>query len=181
MAAYPVPLEDAPFWQGPAPDPLDHPEYYEGVVLRRIFAHLVDLGFILLLIGFAGLFFILLGVISLGLLLMPLVVVGVAIPLAYDALQVGGRRSATLGMRMLGLEVRSWTGARPPMAQALLRAVLFWGMSYMTAMLVMWLLLGVALFNTRRRCLHDYLSGTVVVRSARVMVLSGRAPGAARR
>lgn len=181
MAAYPVPLDDAPSWQGPAPDPLDHPEYYIGVVPRRVFAHLVDFCFILMLIGFVGLFFVLLGAISFGLLWIPLAVVGVVIPLAYDSIQVGGRRSATLGMRMLGLEVRSWTGARPPLVQALLRAVLFWGMSYMTAMVVMWLLLGVALFNTRRRCLHDYLSGTVVVRSAKVMVLTGGAAGAARR
>ena len=181
MAAYPVPLDDGSSWQGPAPDPLDHPEYYEGVVSRRIFAHLIDLGLILILVGIFGLFFILLGVISLGLLWLPLAFVGVAMPLAYDSLQVGGRRSATLGMRTLGLEVRSWTGARPPLPQALLRAILFWGMSYMTAMLVMWLLLGVALFNTRRRCLHDYLSGTVVVRSARVMVLSRGPQGAAAR
>ena len=68
MAAYPVPLEGASSWQGPAPDPLDHPEYYEGVVPRRIVAHLVDLCLILLLIGFVGLIFVLLGVISLGLL-----------------------------------------------------------------------------------------------------------------
>jgi uncharacterized RDD family membrane protein YckC len=93
------------------------------------------------------------------------------VTLAYDAFQVAGRRSATLGMRAFGLEVRSWTGARPDLPQAFVRALLFWGMSYMTATLLMWLVLGFALFNRHRRCLHDYLSGTVVTRSASQMVL----------
>lgn len=159
-------------WHGPAPDPLDHPELYEGIVLRRIFAHLLDLIVILILIGAVGLLLIVLGLLTFGLLWIPLVFLGIATPLAYDTLQVGGPRSASLGMRAFRLEVRSWTGARPPRPQALLRAVLFWGMGYYTATLLMWLLLGFALFNARRRCLHDYFSGTVVIRSARVMVLA---------
>ncbi|HLI11815.1 MAG TPA: RDD family protein [Alphaproteobacteria bacterium] len=171
MAFHPGPHESPEVWQSAAPDPLDHPEYYEGVVLRRIAAHLLDFFLIILLVLIFNIFFFALHVISLGLLSLPLLLVSVVIPLAYDSLQVAGRRSATLGMRAFGIEVRSWTGARPPFAQALLRAALFWGMSYLTAALLMWLLLGFALFNRRRRCLHDYLSGTVVIRAAKVMVL----------
>lgn len=159
-------------WQGAAPDPLDQPEYYEGIVLRRILAHLLDLFMIVVLVLALGFFFLLLGVMSFGLLWIPLLAIGPLVTLAYDALQVGGRHSATLGMRAFGVEVRSWTGARPELPQALIRAVLFWSLSYLTATLLMWLVLGFALFNTRRRCLHDYLSGTVAIRSARVMVFS---------
>lgn len=165
---------EAPHWQGPAPDPLDHPEYYEGIILRRIFAHLLDLLLILLLLAVIGVFFLALGVLTLGLLWIPFIALGPITTVAYDALQVGGRRSATIGMRTFGLAVRSWTGGRPRPLQALVRAALFWGMSYMTATLLMWLVLGFALFNARRRCLHDYLSGTVVIRSAKVMVLTAR-------
>jgi len=110
-------------------------------------------------------------VLSLGIVWIPLILMGTLVTLAYDALQVAGRHSATLGMRLLGVEVRSWTGSRPDLLQALLRAVLFWGLSYATGTLLMWLVLGVALFNQRRRCLHDFLSGTVVIRAASQMVL----------
>jgi uncharacterized RDD family membrane protein YckC len=158
-------------WRESAPDPLDHPEYYDGVVLRRVLGHLVDLFLICTLILAFGVFFLALGVLSLGLLWVPLLALSPVVTLAYDALQVGGRHSATPGMRLFGIEVRSWNSARPELAQAFVRALLFWGLSYMTATLLMWLVLGFALFNTRRRCLHDYLSGTVVIRSADQMVL----------
>ena len=171
MSYYPAP-DPGPFaWRQAAPDPLDYPEYYEGIILRRIFAHILDLFLICMLVAALAIFFVTLGVLSLGLVWMPLLAVSPAVTLAYDAFQVGGRRSATLGMRAFGVEVRSWTGARPDLAQAFVRALLFWGMSYMTATLLMWLVLGFALFNRHRRCLHDYLSGTVVIRSASQMVL----------
>jgi uncharacterized RDD family membrane protein YckC len=159
-------------WQGVAPDPLAFPDYYRGIVLRRVFAHLLDLFLILGLIAFFFFALVALNVLTFGLLLIPLLLIGPLVTVLYDSLQVSGRRSATLGMRAFGLEVRSWTGNRPEFPQALLRALLFWGMSYMTATLLMWLVLGFALFNTRRRCLHDYLSGTVVIRNVSYMVLS---------
>lgn len=176
MSQLPITRAEASEWQGAAPDPLDHPEYYEGIILRRIFAHILDLLIIVLLLGIIGVFFIALGFLTLGLLWIPFIALGPITTVGYDALQVGGRRSATLGMRAFGLAVRSWTGGRPQLFQALVRAMLFWGMSYMTATLLMWLVLGFALFNTRRRCLHDYLSGTVVIRSAKTMVLSPQNP-----
>jgi uncharacterized RDD family membrane protein YckC len=159
-------------WRGTPPDPLDHPEFYEGIVVRRIVAHVLDLLLIVLLVGVLGMFSLMLGFVTFGLLWIPFVILGPAITVCYDALQVGGPHAATVGMRTMGLEVRSWTGERPPLAQAFVRAMLFWGMSYMTATLLMWLVLGFALFNARRRCLHDFLSGTVVIRNRRVMVLS---------
>jgi uncharacterized RDD family membrane protein YckC len=161
-------------WSGAAPDPLGHPEFYKGVVLRRIFGHLIDLVLIVMLIFVFGMIFIFLHVVTFGLLLLPMLILGPAVTIGYDALQVGGRRSATIGMRTMGLEVRSWQGTRPTMSQATVRAAVFWGMSYMTITILMWLVLGVALFNARRRCLHDYLSGTVVIRSSKAMVLNPR-------
>ena len=168
-----IPAVAATFaWQGIAPDPLGFPDYYRGIVLRRICAHVLDLFLIVILIGFFFFLLVALNVVTFGLLLVPLLFVGPITTVLYDSLQVSGRHSATIGMRAFGVEVRSWTGNRPEFPQALLRAVLFWGMSYMTATILMWVVLGVALFNTRRRCLHDYLSGTVVIRSVAVIVLS---------
>ena len=104
----------------------------------------------------------LIAVLSLG-LLAPLLPAALALlPIAYHGLLVGGPRSATIGMRLMGVEVRSWTGQRPTLLQALLMAILF----YATLMVTGSLILLVALFTSRARTLHDMLSGTVVIRAA---------------
>lgn len=103
---------------------------------------------------------VLAGLLSFG-LLWPLIPLALAVlPLAYHGLLVGGPRSATIGMSLCGLEVRSWTGQRPSVWQGILMAALFYATIGPTGGLV----LLVALFNGRRRTLHDLLSGTVVVR-----------------
>ena len=113
-------------WTGVPPDPLAHPELYDGLLWRRSFAYLFDVIIIglLLLAGWSSL--ILLGVLSFGLLL-PLVPLLVAlIPVAYHALQVGGRHHATLGMRLFDLEVKTWSGGQPDVWQGFLMAALFY-------------------------------------------------------
>jgi uncharacterized RDD family membrane protein YckC len=149
-------------WTGPPPDPLAHPDLYDGLLWRRSLAYLFDCCVIglLLLAGWSSL--ILVGILSFGLLL-PLVPLLVAlIPIAYHALQVGGRHHATFGMRLFDLEVKTWTGGRPDVWQGLLMAAMF----YATLAFTCFLILLVALFNDRRRTLHDYLAGVVVVRRA---------------
>jgi uncharacterized RDD family membrane protein YckC len=170
VASSSIPFASPQAWHGEAPDPLNHPEYYEGVILRRIFAHYLDLCLICFLAGGIWLLLIFAGIVSFGLLYVPLAFASLVIAVVYDALQVGGRHSATIGMRILGLEARSWSGARPEPPQALLRAVLFWGLTYGLSLLTFWLALGWALFDRRHRCLHDYLSGTLVVRAKKMMV-----------
>ena len=72
--------------------------------------------------------------------------------------------AATPGQRLFDLEVRSWTGGRLEYSQAFLNTVLF----YTSVLLTAWLILAVTLFNDRRRALHDFLAGTLVVRRARL-------------
>jgi uncharacterized RDD family membrane protein YckC len=164
---------DEPYpWQETAPDPLDHPEFYDGVIPRRIFAHYIDLCFIFFFIALISLFLVILGVLSFGLLFIPLAVAAIVIAIAYDALQVGGPHAATIGMRLMGLEVRSWSGGPPLRPQAWLRSILFWVLIYGFNLLTFWIALGWALFDRRRRCLHDFLAGTVVVRAKKVMVFN---------
>ncbi len=149
-------------WRGEPPDPLAHPELYDGVVWRRTLGYFFDLAILAALSVAAWTALTVAGVLSFGLLL-PLVPIGLAIlPLAYHTLLVGGRHSSTWGMRLFGVEVRSWTGERPTVVQALLMAVLF----YATVGLTGSLILLVVLFNARRRTIHDLLSGTVMIRSA---------------
>lgn len=143
------------------PDPLRHPELYEGITARRIFAYLIDAAILVVLIIAAWLVTGFAAILTLGLLL-PLqpVVIGL-IPLAYHILLVGGQGSATLGMRVMGIHVRSVPDdmGRPSMLQAAIQSVVFYGSMAVTGALI---LLAV-FFNRYRRTLHDYLSGTIVL------------------
>jgi uncharacterized RDD family membrane protein YckC len=147
-------------WTGTPPDPLAHPELYDGLIWRRLLAYAFDCIVMGLLVFAAWFSLVILGVLSFGLLL-PLVPVLIAlVPVAYHALQVGSRHHATLGMRLLDVEVRTWTGGVPDVWQGFLMAALF----YATLAITCSLILLVVLFNDRRRTIHDYLSGVVVVR-----------------
>ena len=64
-------------------------------------------------------------------------------------------------MRVFDLELRSVYGERPSFLQALLQTALF----YITVGITCSLILLVALFNRRWRTLHDFLAGTVMVRT----------------
>jgi uncharacterized RDD family membrane protein YckC len=144
---------------------LDRPEHFRGLAWRRVLAYLVD-GVVLSVIGLVV--WLLLSfavVVSFGLLapLLGLVYVAIPlIPLAYHTLTIGGPRSATVGMRLFDVEMRSWTGRRPEYLQALLATALFYASVSLTAGLI----LLVGLFNRRRRLLHDVLCGLVAVRSS---------------
>ena len=147
-------------WRGTPPDPLAHPELYDGLIWRRLAAYAFDCVVIgvLVVAGWFALTF--LGILSLGLLL-PLAPVALALaPLIYHAVQVGGRQHATLGMRVFDLDVRTWEGDLPDVWQGFLMAALFYATVAFTGSLI----LLVACFNHRRRTVHDYLSGVVVVR-----------------
>lgn len=158
----PPPASSRPDWA----DAWTHPEYYRGVMLRRIVAYVVD-GLIVL--GLASAVWIatgLLTMLSFG-LLAPLQALAVAlVPLAYHSVLIAAPGSATLGMRLFGLKVRSIAtdldagGGRPTLLQAIIQVVAFYGSIAATGSLV----LIVALFNARRRTLHDWLAGTIVIR-----------------
>jgi uncharacterized RDD family membrane protein YckC len=135
---------------------LEPPELFDGLLWRRPLAYLIDAVLIgILLMGWLWLVLMTLG------LLWPLTSLAfLLIPIGYHAYLVGGRHSATLGMRACGLEVRTWDDDHPDVWQALLMAILF----YVTVVATSCLILIVALFNDRRRTVHDYLSGVVVTR-----------------
>lgn len=136
---------------------IDDPTLFEGVLVRRVLAYAIDVG---ILLGVAAFLWALV-VLTLGLLWGVALLLTPVIPLAYHTTLIGGRDSATFGMRLLGLQVRRLDGGRPDLAQAFVQTALFYASVGLTSMLI----LLVALFNDRGRCLHDWLSGTVVVRA----------------
>src|SRR5215831_10943506 len=117
------------------PDPMALPEAYEGVLWRRTLAYLVDLCVIGVLAAFVWVVFALLGPILWFLFGL--------IPLAYHTLLLSGPRSATVGMRLFDVELRSVTGERPDFLQALIQTAQF----YITVGATCSLILLVALLN----------------------------------
>ncbi len=144
-------------WQNEPPDPLDDPQLYDGLIGRRMFGYLIDVAILMMLVG--GLW--LLNMLTLFFLTPVVLPLSGFLPLAYHSFFVG-RDGATPGMRSFDLEVRSWTGQRPDYVQAIVLTLLF----YLS--LTLWPVLIFALFNERRRMLHDYLAGTLTVRRSRL-------------
>jgi uncharacterized RDD family membrane protein YckC len=142
------------------PDPLAVPEAYEGVLVRRTLAYFIDLCVIGVLAVLFWIIFAVLWVLSFGLLGPVLWFVFGLIPLAYHTLLLSGPRSATVGMRLFDIELRSVTGERPGFLQALAQTALF----YLTVGATCSLILLIALLNRHKRTLHDILAGTVMVR-----------------
>ena len=142
------------------PDPAAIPEAYEGVLLRRTLAYFVDLCIIGVIAAVAWVGFAVLWVLSFGLLGPLLWFLFGLIPLAYHTLLLSSPWSATLGMRLFDVELRSVTGERPGFLQALAQTALF----YITVGATCSLILLFALLNRHKRTLHDLLAGTVMVR-----------------
>jgi uncharacterized RDD family membrane protein YckC len=142
------------------PDPAALPEAYEGVLWRRTLAYFVDLCVIGIIAVLCWIVFAVLWVLSFGLLGPVLWFLFGLIPLAYHTLLLSGPRSATIGMRLFDLELRSVTGERPGLLQALIQTAMF----YITVGLTCSLILLIALLNRHKRTLHDMLAGTVMVR-----------------
>lgn len=142
-----------------------YPIYYLGVTPRRIYAYCLDLVVVGLLWMVVFIGCVILGALTFGLLMPVLGVVLALVPIAYHTVTIAGPRSATFGMRIAGLRVMSIapgadaTGGRPSLGQALVQTVAFYASLAMTGSLI----LLVALFNPRRRTVHDFLAGTVVV------------------
>lgn len=141
-------------------DPFADPAQFEGLLWRRSLAYIVDLGVLLLLLLLYKVAQVFFTVITFGLATPLLVLLAAAIPVAYHTLTIGGSGSATLGMRFFGLHVRTWNGGKPGYIQALLHTAVFYvTTSFTGGLILLW-----PLFSNRRRCLHDQLCGTMVVR-----------------
>lgn len=143
-------------------DPELQPELFRGVLSRRFFAFLIDLVVLAIPIVLGVVFIALFGVVTLGLgwllfwLVSPLSVVWAIL---YYGLTLGGPHSATVGMRVMELQLRTFSGEPGYFVLGAAHAVLYWiSVSVLTPFIVL-----VGLFNRRRQLLHDLVLGTVVV------------------
>jgi uncharacterized RDD family membrane protein YckC len=156
-------------------DPWQQPEFFEGVLARRMIAFMIDLAVIMVPVVFAWVFIFFFGIVTLGLgwALFSLVAPGTAIwALVYCGATMGGPASATIGMRTVDLEVRTWYGEPCYFLLGAVHALAFW----VTVSALTPLVLVVGLLNDRRRLLHDILLGTVVINNERRAALLRHAP-----
>jgi uncharacterized RDD family membrane protein YckC len=143
-------------------DPIANPELFDGVFARRCVAFLIDVAIIALPVLLAIIFIFILGLLTFGLgwalywLLWPAAVVWAIL---YYGFTFGGPASATLGMRIMDVEMRTWYGAPAYFALGAAHAIVYWiTVSFLTPFILL-----IAFFNERRRLLHDMLVGTVVI------------------
>jgi uncharacterized RDD family membrane protein YckC len=146
-------------------DPDLQPELFRGVLMRRVLAFLIDLVVLSIPVILGYLFIAVFGLITLGLgwalfwLAWPASIVWAIV---YYGASLGGPHSATLGMRVMDLELRTWYGASGYFVLGAMHAVLFWvSISFLTPLVLL-----VGLFNGRRRLLHDVILGTVIINSS---------------
>ena len=146
-------------------DPATQPELFRGVATRRVFAFLIDLVVLSIPVILGYLFIAVFGLITLGLgwalfwLAWPATVIWAVV---YYGASIGGPHSATMGMRVMDLELRTWYGAPGYFILGAMHAVLFWiSVSFLTPLVVL-----VGLFNGRRRLLHDIVLGTLIFNSS---------------
>ncbi|CAN7306555.1 MULTISPECIES: RDD family protein [Rhizobium/Agrobacterium group] len=134
---------------------------YSGVLSRRVFAFLIDYAIVLLLCIPAAVIVFFLGVITFGLgwFLFPALFVIVAV--LYFGVSLGGPSQATPGMRAMGIAMARMDGRRIDFLLATVHIVLFWVINSVLTPLI--LLAG--LFTERSRLVHDFLLGTVMVRT----------------
>lgn len=140
-------------------DPVARPDLFEGLRWRRSMAFFVDVAMVGMLFMIAAFAVFFLGLLTLGLGWMLYLVLWQVVALLYTAFTLGGPSSATPGMRMMGLEMRLWYGAKVYPLLAAVHVIAFWlSVSFLTP-----LVLVVCLINERKRLLHDIVLGTVVV------------------
>ncbi len=158
-------------------DPDANPELFEGVLARRVVAFIIDFVVIAVPVVLTSMFIFAFGIVTLGLgwalywLLTPATVIWA---LCYFGFTLGGPHSATIGMRVVDLEMRTWYGAPAYFVLGAVHAIAFWfTISFFTPFVLL-----VAFFNQRRRLLHDILLGTVIINSpARAAAMRGTPAG----
>ena len=150
----------------PAYDPGTQPEYFAGVLSRRLIAFLIDACIVVGPVLLLAMFIFVLGLVTFGLgwllfwLLSPIFVIWA---LVYTGATLGAPESATIGMRVMDLEMRIWTGAKMYFLLGAVHAIFFWVFTTVLTPLV--LLIG--LVNRRGRLLHDFFTGTMVINNER--------------
>ncbi len=145
---------------GPGVD-LSNPQLYEGILLRRSFAALVDFFIVSVLSTVLWLANCVATIGTLGLVSLPAFILApVVIHLLLCTYLLGGPTGASFGMRACGIRVVNLEGRRIDHVQAFLTTALFFA-----TVPIFLPILALGFFTERSRLLHDFVVGTVVIRT----------------
>jgi uncharacterized RDD family membrane protein YckC len=137
-------------------DPVTQPQLFAEVIGKRSLAFIVDAILVLVLVFLFGLV-----TFGLGWILLPAILL---VFLVYNAVTIGGKKSATPGQRLMGLEVRMWSGDKVTPLIAAFHALLFW---FAAGTFVLWLVDVLwVFFDQHKRTVHDILAGVLVINRA---------------
>lgn len=142
------------------PDPATAPELFEGVLMRRVVAYMIDFGLLVAMSAIIAIIGVVAGFLSFGLgwMLLP-IVIPIAI-LAYYVVTLGSRMRATLGMAAMDIVLTPTRGLPLDGWRILIHPLIFW-----ITIWVAWpISLLVALLTPRREMVHDLIAGTLMVR-----------------
>ena len=146
-------------------DPAANSELFDGVLARRFVAFIIDLVIIGIPLVAAAMFIFMFGLVTFGFgwalfwLLSPASVIWA---LFYYGITLGSPASATIGMRAMEIEMRTWYGTPAYFVLGAVHAIVYWiSVSVLTPFILV-----VGFFNARRRLLHDMLVGTVLINNA---------------
>lgn len=148
--------------RNPTYDAPDDWRAYRGVLLRRVFAFVIDYLIVLLLCIPAAVVVFFIGIATLGLGFMLYPVMFVVVALLYFGLTLGGSAQASFGMRAMGIAMTRLDSRPIDFLSAVAHTVIFWIINSVLTPLI--LLAG--LFIERSRLVHDLLLGTVVMRTS---------------
>ena len=162
MSADPGRIGVSPEMRPHAYDPLANPELFQGVLTARVLAFIIDVIVLAVPVALISVFIFVSGFLTFGLgwlLFWPLGGAAVVWAVLYYGLTLGGPRSATIGMRMMGIEMRTNYGAPAYFVLGAAWVILYWvSVSFLTPFILL-----VGLFNGRGRLLHDFLIGAVLI------------------
>lgn len=135
-------------------------DIYSGVLSRRVLAFIFDYIVIAILWVPAAVLLFFIGIATLGLAFFLYPVLYFIVAALYFGFSIGGSAQASPGMRAMGLRMLRTDGLKIDFLTALVHLALFWLFNSVLTPLI----LLVGLFTDRKRLLHDFLIGAVVVR-----------------
>jgi uncharacterized RDD family membrane protein YckC len=142
------------------PDPDTAPELFDGLLMRRVIAFVIDVVILSGVIAVAALVALIAGIFTLGLGLLATPIILLLAIVGYYGITLGSWRRATLGMQAMDLVLTPTRGLPLDGWRAFAHPLLYW--------LTCWVLppfsLLLALFTPRRQLLHDLVLGVLMVR-----------------
>ncbi len=142
------------------PDPNSAPELFDGILLRRVMAFVIDVVIMMILIVIASVLLGILGVLTLGIAWLGYFILAPAVGIGYYTLTLGSPVRATLGMQAMDIVLTPTRRAPLEGWLAILHPIVGWvSITIFTPFILL-----VGLFTGRRQLLHDLVVGTLMVR-----------------